>query len=291
MKITNTNWKTIRQYTEKILRTFLLFGMVFVILIPFLYQFSHAIRGSQDATNPLVIWIPETYTFQKFIQAYHRLEYIPLFIYTFKIAFITAIIQVISCSIAGYAFARLTFRGSNLLFYTVLASLVIPYETLYISRMLFFNNTPFLGMNLLTSNFAIYIMSIFGMGIRAPIFIFIFRSAFRSIPMELEEASYMDGASIVHCYTRLMLPIVKPAWVSVFVLSFIWQWNDWYFMHFFQFATRGKRSFATQLTSGIFRNASIEAANFLVMTPMIFAYLLFQHYWFKESDLATYPDL
>ena len=103
------------------------------------------------------------------------------------------LIQVIATAVAGYAFARLKFKGSNILFYIVIASLAIPPEALKVSRTLFFTYYSFFGYTLVGSSLAIYIMSIFGQGVRSAIFIFLFRQAFRNLPIELEESAEIEN--------------------------------------------------------------------------------------------------
>ena len=172
-----------------ILRGFLLIGLCFIILMPFIQKISYAFRYVTDTDNPLVVWIPETWSIINFKIGLECLQFRDSFWVSLILSGLTTVIQVLATAIAGYAFARLKFKGSNIFFYVVLFSLVVPDEALKGTRSLFFSNTKFLWMNLIkfsnyTSGFviwqifvnclSIFIMSAFAQGLRSAIFIYLF---------------------------------------------------------------------------------------------------------------------
>jgi len=219
----------------KILRGFLLTGLCFVILLPLFQKFSFALRDPSDITNPQVVFIPDMWSVENIRISLAYLNYKVTFLNSIVLSAITTVIQVISTALAGYSFARLKFKGSNIFFYIVVFTLVVPYETLDRARFLLFQNVSFFGIQLINNAFAVYIMSVFGMGIRSAVFIFLFRQFFRNIPVELEESAEIDGAGVIKTFSSVMLPNANGVIVVVSLFSFVWQYNDYYFAHLFQF--------------------------------------------------------
>jgi len=232
------------------LRTFILIGLIFVILLPLFQKFSFALRHPMDITNPQVIWIPETFSKINFQIAYQLLDFGNTIWNTLILSSVSMIIQVMATAIAGYAFARLKFKGSNLLFYIVLFTLVVPNETLHISRVLYFSSSTFLGIRLIGNVFSMFIMAAFGMGIRSAIFIYLFRQFFKGLPTELEESAQIDGAGVIRTFWSVMLPNARGAIVTVGLFAFVWQWNDYYFASLFQYSANNFAVFSTKLAGG-----------------------------------------
>ncbi len=220
------------EFMLKLLRTILLFGLCFVILFPTIQQISMALRAPEDVNNPAVVWIPQHFSVENIKIAMVVLDYWKALLNTFKMSFITMILQLLSTSLAGYAFSRLKFRGSNLLFIGVIITIVTPPQALSLAQFLYFRS-----LNLIGKEFSIYLMSALGMGIRSGIFIFIFRQFFRGLPKELEESAQLDGASVFRTFWNIMLPNARGAIVTVALFAFVWQWNDAYYVAIFDVST------------------------------------------------------
>ena len=271
---TPKNYQKVYMLSSKALKTYILIGLVFVIFYPFFFRLSLALRSQIDYTNPMVFLIPDNWTLKNFINAFNRINFPLIFKNTFILSLVTAIIQLFSTSMAGYAFSRLKFKGSNILFYLILFVITIPVETLHISRLLFFNNNYFFGIKLINNIFAIYIMSAFGMGIRSSILIYLFRQYFRSMPTEIEESAQLDGASIFGIYFKIALPYSKEALVTVGLFAFVWQWNDFYFPNLFNISSKGFPVFSSRFYHG--RMQYINETSLLMMFPILIGYIIFQ---------------
>jgi|SRR5690625_896927 len=213
-------------------RFVLLFGLSFVILFPTIQQILMALRAPSDINNPAVIWIPEVWSVENIKIASIVLDYPKALVSTFKLSFISMLLQIFSTALAGYAFSRLKFKGSNILFIGVVLTIVIPPQALSLSQYLYFVDLKLVGKEI-----SIYIMAIFGMGIRSGIFIYIFRSFFQGLPKELEESAQIDGASVFRIFWNIMLPNARGAIVTVGLFAFVWQWNDTYFVRLFDVST------------------------------------------------------
>jgi multiple sugar transport system permease protein len=229
------NHRRIRKFqasTGSFLRFILLFGLCFVILFPTIQQVLMALRAPDDVNNPAVIWIPEQWSFLNIKIAALVLDYEKALFNTFKVSFIVMFLQLASTALAGYAFSRLRFKGSNILFFLVMLTIIIPPQALSLAQYLYFRDLKLIGKEA-----SIYLMSGLGMGIRSGIFIYIFRQFFRGLPKELEESAIVDGASVFRTFWNIMLPNARGAMVVVGLFAFVWQWNDAYYVKIFEIST------------------------------------------------------
>ena len=292
-----------------IARAIILFGLCFIIIMPILEKLSYAFRSPLDISNPQVIWIPDIWSTMNIEISYSLLTMEGhAFTNSLLLSAIVTVIQILATAIPGYAFARLKFRGSNILFYVVIASLAIPNEALKVSRTLFFTYYTFFGYSLVGSTLAIYIMSIFGQGVRSAIFIFLFRQAFRNLPMELEESAEIDGASVLRTFWSVMFPNVRGTIVTVALFAFVWQYNDYYFANLFSYqrthplVTTALAGFSENLNSVIstqfvslrqemgdvigseFYELIEQTAALLMMIPLLIGYLFVQRLFVESVE-------
>jgi len=153
-----------------IVRFVFLLGLSFVVLRPIISAVSIALREAQDIKDPSVIWVPKNFTFENIITAIKQMKFAEALKNTVLISGVSSILQVISCMIVGYGFARFKFKFSNLLFVCVIMTLIIPPQTLYVpTYMLYFK------MGFIDNVLSMYLPAFFGVGIRSGLFIYIFR--------------------------------------------------------------------------------------------------------------------
>ena len=226
-------------------RTIIFIGLSFVILFPIFQQIMLSFRDPSDLNNPLIVWIPETWSVVNFKIAIALTKYWQALLNNLRVSTITTICQLACTSLAGYAFARLKFKGSNILFWLVMLTLIVPPQVTASSRSLFFTNFDIFGIVKLFNegqtiaikgpgkDYIFYIMAITGQGIRASLFIFLFRQFFRGVPVELEESAQIDGAGIVRTFWSVMLPNARGVITTVALFAFVWQWNDVYYTSMF----------------------------------------------------------
>ena len=252
-----------------IIRAILIYGLAFVVLFPLFQQVTLALRSPVDLNNPTVIWVPEHWTLFNLTIAETMLDYWTALFDSLRLSFTVMVLQVFVTSIAGYAFARLKFRGSGLLFMIVVATILIPPQALSVSRYFYFGKFDILGiinaitgkpLNLLKSRYSLYLMSALGMGINSGLFIFIFRQFFKNIPKELDESAQVDGASVFRTFWSVMLPNARPAMLTVGLFSFVWQYNDIYYTNLLQISDK------FELLSSNLNNSMSFIYNRLVMT-------------------------
>ncbi|OHE25185.1 MAG: ABC transporter permease [Tenericutes bacterium GWC2_34_14] len=224
--------RQIKAFIGGLIRYIFLIGLCFVILFPTIQQILMALRAPGDVNNPAVIWIPENWSIQNIKISMIVLDYWRALVNTFRLSVIVMVLQLASTALAGYAFSRLKFKGSNILFILVILTIIIPPQALSLSQYLYFRDLRLIG-----KESSIYMMSGLGMGIRSGIFIYIFRQFFRGLPKELEESAMIDGASVFRTFWNVMLPNARGAMVTVGLFAFVWQWNDAYFVKIFEVST------------------------------------------------------
>lgn len=218
-----------------IVRTLLLFGMSYIILFPILVKVASSFMSFEDLFDSSVNWIPRRPTLQNYVSVYHYMDYARTFWNSFVLSTGVSVLQVLSCMLVGYGLARFDFPGRRLLFGCVVFTLIVPPELLLVPlyiNLRFFNLgglIPGPGWNLLNSEWPFYMMAATGTGIKNGLFIYLMRQFFKGVPKSLEEAAYVDGAGPIKTFFLIMLPNATAPMLVTFVLSFAWQWNDYFY--------------------------------------------------------------
>ena len=236
-----------------IVRGVIIAGICFLILYPTLVKLSVSFMPEQDIYDVTVRYVPKSPTLENYKTVLSAMRYNKAFWNTFKLSTLTSVMQLISCTVIGYGFARFRFKGRGVLFALVILTMIVPPQTLMIPLFLHFRYFDVLGIisaitgqkgiNLLESYWPFVLMSLTGMGLKNGLYIYIMRQFFRGMPKELEEAAYVDGAGMLRTFGQIMLPSAVPAMVTVFMFSFVWQWTDTFFSTLFlRNRCAGKRS-------------------------------------------------
>ena len=207
-----------------LVRAVILIETSFVLLYPLLYAVSVAFRPPAQLNDPVVIWIPKSLTLDNIRQVWDFIEFPKLLGNTVLIDLFSTLFQTLSCCVVGYGFARFAFKGKGLLFAVVILTIVIPPQAVTIS-----NFMQFKQMGILDTPLAFYLPALTANGIRSGLFIFIFRQFFRGMPVEIEDAAYVDGCGPVRTFLRIMLPNALSPVLIVFLFSLVWYWNDTFF--------------------------------------------------------------
>lgn len=222
-----------------IVRSVLIIGLSFIIIYPIIMKISVAFKDPIDIYNINVIWIPQHFTLQNFRMMIELLDYWPTLFSTAMISLSVTAAQTLVCMLSGYAFAKLRFRGSNLLFACAIFTILVPAQTIMVPLYMQFKSFDIFGLfKLLTGHEGLYMLDSFwpliissltGMGLKSGLFIYIFRQFFRGLPKELEESAYVDGAGVGRTFIHIAVPNSKPAIITVALFTFVWQWNDTFF--------------------------------------------------------------
>lgn len=214
-----------------IFRFFILFGLSFVILYPLIFMVSTAFRPSEQMSDPSVVWLPKTFTLSNISETWDVMNFDTTFFNTVRLNLISSCLQVVTCSLTGYGFARFKFKAKGILFAIVILMIIVPPQITTIPLFLQYRY-PFGmdlgGQGLIDSSLTMYLPALFANGIKAGLFIFIFRQFFRGLPKELEDAAYLDGCGPLRTYITVMIPNAKSSFLTVFLFSIVWYWNDYY---------------------------------------------------------------
>ncbi|MGF1540632.1 MAG: carbohydrate ABC transporter permease [Pleurocapsa sp.] len=157
-----------------------------------------------------------TFTWANYQNAWHRGDFLLAFANSTLVALGVTALQIITSALAGYVLARLKFQGKQAILLLILATLVIPFQLLVIPLFVILK-----WAHLINSYWSLILPTAAnGFGI------FLMRQYFASIPIELEEAAFIDGANRLQVLTRIMLPLSRPALITLFLFTFIGEWND-----------------------------------------------------------------
>ena len=182
-------------------------GFSFIILYPLLYMLSVGFRQADDMADPMVIWIPKHLTLENIQDAFRLMDYPTSLRNSVTLGVVSSLLQILSCALVGYGFARFEFKGKRLLFALVLFTIIVPPQVIYAPTYLSYKSFDFFGLgqigrlftgepftvNILNTGFSLYLPALLGVGIRSGLFIYIFRQFYRGLPHELEDAAYIDA--------------------------------------------------------------------------------------------------
>ena len=237
-------------------RFLILFGLCFVILYPLIYMFSTAFRPNIQMTDPSVIWLPKSLTLSNMIDTWEVMDFGMTLWNTVKLNLVCSLLSVVTCAITGYGLARFNFKGKGICFAVVIMQIIVPPQITVIPLYLqwaFFKGfglvkllasmgvKSIFGKAIQVSEFdgslycsmidvpiVMYAPAIFANGIKSGLFIFIFRQFFRGLPIELEDAAYLDGCGPFKTFVKIMIPNASSAFLTVFLFAIVWYWNDYY---------------------------------------------------------------
>ncbi|WP_372630190.1 carbohydrate ABC transporter permease [Cohnella sp.] len=289
------------------IRFAVLIVLAYQLLYPLLYMFSMALRLPEEVTDPSVIWIPKTVSLQNFADTLRVMDFWGAFENSLYIGLGCGLLDILSCAFVAYGFARFHFPLAKTLFALVILTLVVPVQTIILplyADMKFFDAFGLMklwsaiaggpdSISLIGSYWSFYLPSLFAMGLRSGLYIFIFRQFFAGMPKELEDAAYVDGYGPFRTFFRIMLPNAKNAIITVFLFSFVWHWNEYYMSNLF--LGHMKKNFAIALSSlrvdlesivnvqtisdPLAVLTRIQAGALLAILPLLVLYLLTQRFF------------
>lgn len=263
----------------KFLGIFITFCVVFIVLIPFIWLFVSSFKTDSGVIAYPPHFFPQEWTF---VQYKYVASSIPIFSMT-KTTVIFAggvtIVSVIFDSMAGYAFARMNFKGAKLLFSIILLTMMVPFQIimtpLYIEVYRLKLLDTYLGLILprATSAFGIYMM----------------KSFFQELPKSIEESGRIDGMSEFRIFRSLMLPLCKPALVSLAIFHFMNNWNDLLYPLMLT-SSSNKRTLSAGLAvlvgNKVIKYGPTLAATMISLAPLLVLYIFCQRYFVEGIATA-----
>jgi multiple sugar transport system permease protein len=202
----------------KILLTILMACFAILMILPYVWMISTSFKVNGEVFIYPIEWIPRHWNFNNYREVWTGPNpFYTYYINSIKITAITVIGNLITSAMAGYAFAKINFKGRNWIFLLYLSTMMIPSQVLLVPRFILFD-----WMQLINTQYAIILpglFTVFGT--------FLMRQFFSTLPNELLEAARVDGAGYWRTFWQICLPLTKPAFVTLLILTFTWHWNDY----------------------------------------------------------------
>lgn len=259
----------------------LLIAIAAAFLLPLLWAFCASLKPlDQVYTFPPKFW-PDRPIWSNYPASLQKLPFLRFIANSCLITIAAVTGTVLTSSMAGYSFARLRWRGRDFWFIVLLATMMLPGQVLLIPHFL-----QFKWLGWVNTYKPLIVPSWLGGG---AFFVFLFRQFFRGVPKELEEAALLDGATYWQIYTRIMLPLAKPAVATVAVLSFIAHWQEFmapliYLSDFRKFpVSLGLRMY--QSIEGTWANL-LMAASLVTLLPLAVLFFAAQRYFVRGLALT-----
>ena len=300
--------KGLKSVLYSIFRLIILLAVSYIIIYPLLYLLSSALKTASAFQDPGVLWIPKVLTSENFKNAIEAMNFKNALFSTLRLEVVSAVIETAACAVTAYGLARFNFPGKKLITVMLVFLIVVPSQMLVIPMTVNFSQLDFFGIlkalgtvtgkelrpNILDTSWCFYLPSLFSVGLRSGILIYIYHQFFLGLPKELEEAAWIDGSAPPRTFLCIALPSSTVAVITVFVLSLVWHWNDYYLAVMY---TSENFPLAVSLASlpqklsllgiwpgNILNTTGVMAGCVMFVTPILLFYLILQRKFIKSID-------
>ena len=295
-----------------VLRMLFLLAFEFVLLYPVIFMISNSFKVTSDTLNPAVKWFSLSPTTSGYKVAWMAFDYWNGLKITFLFGIVSGLIEVVTCAVYAYGLSRFELRFKKIWMFLLIVTILIPDVMLIIPRILNFRYMDVFGIlglfykltgvdlrvNITDTVWTFYLPSLFGVGLKGGLFIYIYMQFFKGLPKELEEAAWIDGAGPVQTFIRIIIPSSGVVILTVFIFSFIWHWNDWLLAtmytennHTLAFTLRNISGYIGQLWSSMKISADSSAyygaplaACLMFIAPPTLLYVILQRHFIESVD-------
>lgn len=289
-------------------RLMFLISISYIVIYPLLYMILTSITQESAFISSRRIWLPDQVTFSFYSKIIEIIDYFKSLLSTVKYGVVAALIEVCSCAFAAYGFSRFKFKSKKFFTAMLFLTILIPTSMIIIPLAVNYAHLDFFGIlglfykltgvdlrvNILNTPWSFWLPSLFGIGLRSGIIIYIYMQFFKGLPGEFEEAAYVDGAGPLRTFLQIIIPSSTVVILTVTVFSLIWHWNDYQMATMFMSEDMPLSVSLLNLPDnlGIYgyyisdsdpRAISLMmAACVLFILPLLVFYMIVQH-WFIES--------
>ena len=218
--------KQLKNVPSALFRYFILIGLSFLILYPIFVTVMISLMQTSDFTNSAVRYLSLSPTLENYKTAAIFLQYWQTLLRSLALNIPLCLLEIVSCMLVAYGFARFKFKGNGILFGCVIMTLLIP-SSIYFTP--FYLSLPDYGpfhWNLLGTPLSLFLMSVCALGVKNGLVIYILRQHFKAYPKELEEAAEIDGAGSFRVFVSIMLPGAMSIAATCFLFIFVFRWTD-----------------------------------------------------------------
>lgn len=199
-----------------VLKYIVIIASSLTMVFPFLWMISASFKDNLDVFAYPIQWIPDPLKVENYTYIWEKANYTTLFSNTLFLAVVITLLQLFTCSLAAYAFSKINFPERNKLFLGYLATLMVPVQVIMIPQFMIVRS-----LGLADTLTALILTQAF-----SPMGVFLLRQYYQNIPGELSEAARIDGLNEFGIYSRIVLPLAKPALASLTILTAVNVWND-----------------------------------------------------------------
>lgn len=204
-------------YTKIIVTLIMLFFSV-VMIVPFLWMISTSFKMPAEVFQYPIKWIPAQFIWDHHVKVWTGANsFGHYYLNSLKVALISTVGAVLLSALAAYGFARIEFKGRNAMFMIYLSMMMVPPQVLFVPKFIMFD-----WVGIYNTHWALIlpgVFTIFG--------VFMMRQFFLSVPHEVSEAAFIDGAGHFRIFSRIILPMAKPSLATLAIIDFSWHWNDY----------------------------------------------------------------
>lgn len=204
-------------YTKIIVTLIMLFFSV-VMIVPFLWMISTSFKMPAEVFQYPIKWIPAQFIWDHHVKVWTGANsFGHYYLNSLKVALISTVGAVLLSALAAYGFARIEFKGRNAMFMIYLSMMMVPPQVLFVPKFIMFD-----WVGIYNTHWALIlpgVFTIFG--------VFMMRQFFLSVPHEISEAAFIDGAGHFRIFSRIILPMAKPSLATLAIIDFSWHWNDY----------------------------------------------------------------
>lgn len=266
---------------NKLILTILLFLLAIVFLLPLLWMISSSLKTPMQVFEKPFRWVTDKLRFSNYASVWFDkdLPFWKSFLNSLTISVVSVVGQLIVASMAGYAFAKIPFKGRGLLFTLMMMTMMIPGQVLIIPRYMLFYK-----IGLYDTLWALIIPNFFNFTS-----IFLLRQFYMSLPNELMEAALIDGAGYFQIWRRIMLPLTRNGLISAAILAFISSWNEYLSALIF---LPSKENYTVSLAIRYYLNDTAREYNLMMcaaastIIPIVILYISMQKY-FEDGVAAS----
>jgi multiple sugar transport system permease protein len=266
-------------HSKTVIRHVIIYGLAFLTIAPFLWMILTSVKDMSEIFTYPPKWWPAVFHFENYVNAFQAAPFGRFYLNSIFVAVSVTLGQLITCSMAAFAFARLKFWGRDGLFYVFLGTMMIPYNvTMIPSFMILY----WLGW---IDTYKALIVP----GLASAFGTFLLRQFFLTIPRELEEAAYIDGASRLSVLWRIIMPLAKPALATLAIFTFMGVFNDFIWA---LIVLNSEEMHTVQLGLAIFRDRYttqwdlLMAGSVTAVMPILIVFFFAQRYFIKGITLS-----
>lgn len=253
---------------------FILFGLTVVSLIPFLWMISTSLKSAGALMSIPVEWIPKEVSFASYVKIFTKLPFMRSLLNSVLVSVASTLLTILSSSLAAFIFAKFDFKYKNLLFTLFLASMMIPIQVTGIPIFIIL-----MKLKLINSYIGVIIPTIFNV-----FAIFLLRQYMKNISNDFIEAAFMDGASFLQVYWKVVMPMSVVPVTTLLVINFMNYWND-YFWPLIILTDPNKMTLPVLLsklnTQYTTEYNTLMAGSLISMIPILLVYVFAQKYFIR----------